>query len=64
MIEVGDYEGAISTLKQVIQQEPNDPSLFVELADLLVLAGDLAEASILNGLAKDHRPIRPIKGYW
>ena len=32
----------------------NNPSLFVELADLLVLAGDLAEAeSILNGLAKD-----------
>ena len=28
--------------------------MFVELADLLVLAGDLAEAeSILNGLAKD-----------
>ena len=38
----------------MIQQEPNNPSLFVELADLLVLAGDLAEAEgILNGLAKD-----------
>ncbi|MEL0298310.1 MAG: tetratricopeptide repeat protein [Gammaproteobacteria bacterium] len=54
MIEAGDFEGAIGALRQMIQQEPNNPSLFVELADLLVLAGDLAEAeSILNGLAKD-----------
>jgi putative thioredoxin len=54
LIAAGDLASAIDALKQMIQQEPNNTALFVELADLMIQAGDLnSAAEILAGLATD-----------
>ena len=40
----GDYETALAVLKQSIGEEPHNQAFRVELADILVLMGDLGEA--------------------
>lgn len=41
----GNYEGALGTIKQALDEEPNNPALKVEWADILVLQGDLEGAN-------------------
>ena len=44
MLAVGDFATAVATLQQSIQEEPNNPALRVELADVLIRKGDLDDA--------------------
>ena len=43
-LEQGDYDGALEILQRSIDEEPNNPNFRVELADVLVLKGDLQGA--------------------
>ena len=53
-IERGDFDGALGILQQGIGEEPNNTSFRVELADVLVLKGDLDEArTALATIAED-----------
>ncbi len=53
-LEQGDYDGALEILQRSIEEEPNNPSFRVELADVLVLKGDLQGArTALATVAED-----------
>ena len=53
-LEQGDYDGALEILQRSIDEEPNNPSFRVELADVLVLKGDLQGArTALATVAED-----------
>ncbi|HEY5680569.1 MAG TPA: tetratricopeptide repeat protein [Pseudomonadales bacterium] len=50
----GDFQSALQLLQQAINEEPNNAGFRVELADVLVLKGELDEArKVLAGIAKD-----------
>ena len=50
----GDYETALQILRQALQEEPHNPAFRVELADLLILTGELDEArKALASVAED-----------
>jgi putative thioredoxin len=50
----GDFAGAAAILQQSIQDEPNNQSLRVELADVLVRKGDLDDArTVLASIPED-----------
>ncbi|TNF89053.1 MAG: tetratricopeptide repeat protein [Gammaproteobacteria bacterium] len=54
LIASGDFQSALQLLQQAINEEPNNPGFRVELADVLVLKGELDEArKVLAGIAKD-----------
>jgi putative thioredoxin len=44
LLEAGDYPRALALLQQALQEEPQNQAFRVELADVLVRAGDLDEA--------------------
>ncbi|MEZ5559582.1 MAG: tetratricopeptide repeat protein [Pseudomonadales bacterium] len=44
LLESGDYQRALALVQQALQEEPNNQGFRVELADLLVLTGDLDQA--------------------
>jgi putative thioredoxin len=46
-LERGDHQAALLALQQAIADEPNNPTFKVELADLLLLTGDLDQARSL-----------------
>lgn len=54
LVAGGDFASALQLLQQAINEEPNNPGFRVELADVLVLKGELDEArKVLAGIAKD-----------
>ena len=58
----GDYQAALSMLKQALQAEPNNPAFKLEYADVLILAGDLdgaraAIATLPEGAEGRDRPV-------
>lgn len=54
LIAGGDFAGAVTVLQQNIQEEPNNQGLRVELADVLVLKGDLDDArTVLASIPED-----------
>jgi putative thioredoxin len=54
LVGSGDFQSALQLLQQAINEEPNNPGFRVELADVLVLKGELDEArKVLAGIAKD-----------
>lgn len=54
LIAGGDFAGAVTVLQQSIQEEPNNQGLRVELADVLVLKGDLDDArTVLASIPED-----------
>lgn len=54
LLAAGEFDGALALLQQSIQDEPNNQSLRVELADVLVRKGDDAEARrVLATIAED-----------
>ena len=61
VLERGDFETATRLLQAAIEEEPNDQSLRVDLADVLVRKGDLEDArtvltSIKDDTAERQRP--------
>ncbi len=51
LLETKDFDGALNVLYQAIDDEPGNPAFRVELADVLVLQGNLLEAkSVLAGI--------------
>jgi putative thioredoxin len=44
LIEAGDFQTAMQMLVQAIQDEPKNPAFRIELADVLLMMGDLAQA--------------------
>ena len=54
LLEHGDFDGALGLLRRAIAEEPNNVTLRMELADLLVRRGDLDGArTALSGVAAD-----------
>jgi putative thioredoxin len=54
LIAAGDFAGATTLLQQSIHDEPNNQSLRVELADVLVRKGDLDDArTVLASIPED-----------
>lgn len=54
LVGSGDFQSALQLLQQAINEEPNNPGFRVELADVLVLKGELDEArKVLAGVPKD-----------
>ena len=54
LIAAGDFAGATTVLQQSIHDEPNNQSLRVELADVLVRKGDLDDArTVLASIPED-----------
>ncbi len=50
----GDYEAALAVLRESITEEPHNQVFRVELADVLVLKGDLEDArQVLDGIPKE-----------
>jgi putative thioredoxin len=47
LLERGDHQAALLALQQAIADDPNNPTFKVELADLLLLTGDLDQARSL-----------------
>ncbi len=52
-LERGDFETAIRLLQAAIEEEPNNQSLRVDLADVLVRKGDLEDARTVLASIKD-----------
>ena len=62
VVASGDYQSALSMLKQALAAEPNNPAFKLEYADVLILAGDLdgaraAIATIPEGTEGRDRPV-------
>ena len=60
-IDAGDFETAVGLLQQAINEEPSNQSFRVELADILVMKGDVEDArmvlaSIPEDTAERERP--------
>ena len=53
VLERGDFETAIKLLQAAIEEEPNNQSLRVDLADVLVRKGDLEDARTVLASIKD-----------
>ena len=54
ILESGNYEAAIEMLKQAIEQEPQSQILRIDLADVLLMAGDVeAGKSVLKDIPLD-----------
>ena len=53
VLECGDFETAIRLLQAAIEEEPNNQSLRVDLADVLVRKGDLEDARTVLASIKD-----------
>ena len=53
VLERGDFETAIRLLQAAIEEEPNNQSLRVDLADVLVRKGDLEDARAVLASIKD-----------
>ena len=53
VLERGDFETAIRLLQAAIEEEPNNQSLRVDLADVLVRKGDLEDARTVLASIKD-----------
>ena len=53
VLERGDFETATRLLQAAIEEEPNDQSLRVDLADVLVRKGDLEDARTVLASIKD-----------
>ncbi len=54
ILDSDDLPMALQLLQQALQEEPNNPAFKVELADVLVRAGELAEArALIAGLPAD-----------
>ena len=54
LLEQGNRPGAIQLLQQLIAEEPENHGISVELADLMIMEGDMAQAqSILGDLPVD-----------
>lgn len=54
LLEAGDHERALALLQQAIQEEPQNHSIRVELADLLARRGDTGEAArVLDSVPED-----------
>ena len=54
MLEQGDRPAAIQLLQQLIAEEPGNHGIAVELADLLIMEGDMDHAqTMLRGLPDD-----------
>ena len=53
VLERGDFETAIRLLQAAIEEEPNNQSLRVDLADVLVRKGDLKDARTVLASIKD-----------
>ena len=53
VLERGDFETAIRLLQAAIEEEPNNQSLRVDLADVLVRKGDLEDARTVLARIKD-----------
>ena len=53
-----DWEGALALLRQALAEEPNNPAFRVELADVLVRKGDLADARVALGSISEDTPER------
>ena len=54
LMAAGDFAGAATVLQQSIHEEPNNQSLRVELADVLVRKGDLDDArTVLASIPED-----------
>ena len=53
VLERGDFETAIRLLQAAIEEEPNNQSLLVDLADVLVRKGDLEDARTVLASIKD-----------
>ncbi len=54
LLERGDFDTALSLLQQAINEEPNNQAFRVELADLLVIKGEVDDArTVLAGIPED-----------
>jgi len=54
LLETQDFDGALAILKRAIEEEPGNAAFRVELADVLILQGSLAEAeSVLSGISDE-----------
>ena len=53
MLERGDFATAVTLLQAAIEEEPNNQSLRVDLADVLVRKGDLDDARTVIASIKD-----------
>ncbi len=49
LLAAGDYQSALQMLTQAVQEEPQNHAFRVELADVLLLIGDLAQAEEVLG---------------
>jgi len=54
LLETKDFDGALAVLKRAIEEEPGNAAFRVELADVLILVGQLTEGkSVLAGIGED-----------
>ncbi len=54
ILDAGDLQAALQLLQQAVQEEPGNPAFKVELADVLIRAGEVADArQVLAGLPED-----------
>jgi len=50
----GNYDGALAVLQQALSEEPNNPGLKIEWADILILQGDLDGArTVIATISED-----------
>ncbi len=50
----GNYDGALTVLQQALNEEPNNPGLKIEWADILILQGDLDGArTVMATISED-----------
>ena len=56
LVASGDFAGAAAILQRSIQDEPNNQSLRVELADVLVRKADLDDARTVLASLRNRRP--------
>ena len=50
----GNYDGALTVLQQALNEEPNNPGLKIEWADILILQGDLDGArTVIATISED-----------
>jgi len=58
LLEVKDFDGALAVLQRAIDEEPGNAAFRVELADVLILLGNLTDAkSVLAGIGDDVKDI-------
>lgn len=54
LLDARDYPAALRVVQRALQEEPNNAAFKVELADLLLLTGDMEQArGVLAGIADD-----------